>query len=124
MPLPGQGWVHYDFNVPSASTAPVPPGWSGGWSGNPSAFRPGVDWNDVITSVDRDDLPDGGAEHFRQVVLAIRESCLRFDGDEVYVEVETSNQVFERRDVEVGISDGIHIQVESGLGPEDRIKRG
>jgi lipoic acid synthetase len=27
----------------------------------------------VITSVDRDDLPDGGAEHFRQVVSAIRE---------------------------------------------------
>jgi lipoic acid synthetase len=27
----------------------------------------------VITSVDRDDLPDGGARHFRDVVLAIRE---------------------------------------------------
>jgi lipoic acid synthetase len=27
----------------------------------------------VITSVDRDDLGDGGAEHFRQVVVAIRE---------------------------------------------------
>jgi lipoic acid synthetase len=27
----------------------------------------------VLTSVDRDDLPDGGAEHFRQVVVAIRE---------------------------------------------------
>jgi len=27
----------------------------------------------VITSVDRDDLSDGGAEHFRQVVVAIRE---------------------------------------------------
>lgn len=26
----------------------------------------------VITSVDRDDLPDGGAEHFRQVVEAIK----------------------------------------------------
>jgi lipoyl synthase len=27
----------------------------------------------VITSVDRDDLDDGGAEHFEQVILAIRE---------------------------------------------------
>ncbi len=27
----------------------------------------------VITSVDRDDLPDGGAEHFRDVIRAIRE---------------------------------------------------
>jgi lipoic acid synthetase len=29
----------------------------------------------VITSVDRDDLPDGGAEHFRQVIEAVRERC-------------------------------------------------
>jgi lipoic acid synthetase len=28
----------------------------------------------VITSVDRDDLPDGGAEHFAQVIVAIRSS--------------------------------------------------
>src|SRR5213078_1882610 len=27
----------------------------------------------VITSVTRDDLPDGGAEHFRRCVLAVRE---------------------------------------------------
>jgi len=27
----------------------------------------------VITSVDRDDLPDGGAGHFRDVILAVRE---------------------------------------------------
>jgi lipoyl synthase len=29
----------------------------------------------VITSVTRDDLPDGGAEHFFQCVLAVRERC-------------------------------------------------
>jgi lipoic acid synthetase len=29
----------------------------------------------VITSVDRDDLPDGGAEHFRQVAEAIHEAA-------------------------------------------------
>jgi lipoic acid synthetase len=29
----------------------------------------------VITSVDRDDLPDGGAEHFAQTITAIRERC-------------------------------------------------
>lgn len=28
----------------------------------------------VITSVDRDDLPDGGAQHFADVILAIREA--------------------------------------------------
>ncbi|MFZ5693400.1 MAG: lipoyl synthase [Pseudomonadota bacterium] len=29
----------------------------------------------VITSVDRDDLPDGGADHFAQTIAAIRRSC-------------------------------------------------
>ncbi|WP_398465372.1 lipoyl synthase [Tardiphaga sp.] len=29
----------------------------------------------VITSVDRDDLADGGAEHFAQTIRAIREAC-------------------------------------------------
>jgi hypothetical protein len=53
VPQPGQGWVHYDFAIPSASTASVPPGWLGGWAGDPSNFRPGVDWNTVIQSVDR-----------------------------------------------------------------------
>jgi len=29
----------------------------------------------VVTSVDRDDLDDGGAQHFADVILAIREKC-------------------------------------------------
>jgi lipoic acid synthetase len=29
----------------------------------------------VVTSVDRDDLPDGGAEHFAQVIRSIRKQC-------------------------------------------------
>src|SRR5919107_111781 len=29
----------------------------------------------VVRSVDRDDLPDGGAEHFAQTITAIREGC-------------------------------------------------
>ena len=29
----------------------------------------------VITSVDRDDLPDGGAEHFARVIRALRQRC-------------------------------------------------
>jgi lipoic acid synthetase len=29
----------------------------------------------VVTSVDRDDLPDGGARHFAKTIRAIRESC-------------------------------------------------
>src|SRR3954453_18849846 len=29
----------------------------------------------VVTSVDRDDLPDGGAEHFARVIRSIRKQC-------------------------------------------------
>ena len=52
VPQVGQGWVSYSFDVPSASNDPTPAGWSGGWVGDLSAFRPGVTWSDVISSVD------------------------------------------------------------------------
>lgn len=53
IPQVGQGWVPYDFAIPSGSMDPVPAGWSGGWSGDLENFRPGVTWNDVITAVDQ-----------------------------------------------------------------------
>jgi lipoyl synthase len=43
----------------------------------------------VITSVDRDDLPDGGAEHFRQVTEAIHEATRTVDGSRCAVELLT-----------------------------------
>ncbi len=52
IPQPGEGWLHYEFIIPSASTEAVPAGWSGGWVGDGENFRPGIDWNDVITGVD------------------------------------------------------------------------
>lgn len=52
IPQIGQGWKHFNFEIPSQSTQAVPPGWSGGWAGDLENFRPGVDWNDVITNVD------------------------------------------------------------------------
>ncbi len=55
-------------------------------------------------------------------VLSIDESLLLFDDGAPFVEVETSPQAFERRDVEVGLSDGIKIEVVSGLTAEDRVK--
>ncbi len=53
VPLVGAGWQHYEVDVPSLSSDPVPAGWSGGWVGDCAAFRPGVTWNDVVSSVDR-----------------------------------------------------------------------
>jgi HlyD family secretion protein len=58
----------------------------------------------------------------RQQVLAVNESLLQFDGGKPFVEVETAPQKFERRDVTTGLSDGIQIEVLSGLTGEDRIK--
>ncbi len=50
------------------------------------------------------------------------ESLLQFDGGKPYVEVETAPQKFERRDLVTGISDGIQIEVVSGLTAADKIK--
>ena len=56
-------------------------------------------------------------------VLAIPESLLVFEDDTVYVEVETSPQQFEKRYIETGLSDGITIEIISGLSKEDKIKK-
>ena len=39
-----------------------------------------------------------------------------------YVEVLTGEQKFEKRDIKIGISDGINVEVLSGLSLEDKIK--
>lgn len=56
-------------------------------------------------------------------VLAISESLLQFENDTVFVEIETSPQVFEKRIITTGLSDGIFIEVKEGLAKEDNIKK-
>ena len=58
----------------------------------------------------------------REGVLAIKESLLKFDEEGPYVEVETAEQVFELRRVEVGLSDGIHVEVLGGVTAADKLK--
>ena len=58
----------------------------------------------------------------RKQVLAIEESWLQFDGELPYVEVRTADGGWQRRDVEVGLSDGIQIEIVSGLSRDDRVK--
>ena len=58
----------------------------------------------------------------RDQVLAIDEGLLQFEGEKTYVEVETAPQVFERRDIVTGLSDGLQIEVVSGLAESDKIK--
>ena len=58
----------------------------------------------------------------RNEVLAIQESLLQFESQTAFVEVETAPQEFERRTIELGLSDGINIEVISGLTANDKIK--
>ncbi|MGC1517075.1 MAG: efflux RND transporter periplasmic adaptor subunit [Maribacter sp.] len=57
-------------------------------------------------------------------VLAIKEALVQFDAKtkKPFVEVVTGTQQFERRDVELGISDGIFVEIKSGLTESDSIK--
>lgn len=57
-------------------------------------------------------------------VLALKEALVQFDIDtkKPFVEVETAAQKFERRDVELGVSDGIYVEVKSGITANDKVK--
>ncbi|WP_405573673.1 efflux RND transporter periplasmic adaptor subunit [Winogradskyella sp. Asnod2-B02-A] len=57
-------------------------------------------------------------------VLAIKEALVQYDKEtqKPYVEVEVGDQKFERKDVELGISDGIFVEVKSGITKDDKIK--
>ncbi len=55
-------------------------------------------------------------------VMAIKESLLQFEKDSAFVEIETGPQTFEKRFIKTGLSDGLNIQVLSGLTLKDKIK--
>ena len=57
-------------------------------------------------------------------IMAISEALLQFDKvtNEPYVEIKNDAGEFERKDIEVGISDGINVEVISGIEMEDEIK--
>jgi HlyD family secretion protein len=57
-------------------------------------------------------------------VMAIEESLLQFDREteKPYVEIQIGDQKFERRDIEIGLSDGVNVEVISGLTEQDQIK--
>ncbi len=57
-------------------------------------------------------------------VLSIKEALVQFDDESKspFVEVKTGEKEFERRDITLGISDGIHVEVKEGLEEDDEIK--
>ncbi|MCW1734102.1 efflux RND transporter periplasmic adaptor subunit [Anaerorudis cellulosivorans] len=60
----------------------------------------------------------------RNNVLMIPESSLEFNGDSAFVYLVKSEkpQTFERKLVKIGLSDGIHIEVQNGLQLNDKIR--
>jgi HlyD family secretion protein len=60
----------------------------------------------------------------RDSVMVIPESLIKFEktGDSAYVEVETKPQVFEKRYINTGLSDGVNIEVKEGITKADKLK--
>ncbi len=60
----------------------------------------------------------------RDDVMVIPEALLQFDRrtQAPFVEIQTGNQKFERKDIEIGLSDGINVEVLSGLSMDTKIK--
>ncbi|MGY8989632.1 MAG: efflux RND transporter periplasmic adaptor subunit, partial [Flavobacteriales bacterium] len=57
-------------------------------------------------------------------VIAISEALLQYDlkTKEPYVEVEIGDQKFEKKEITLGLSDGVYAEVLSGVTKEDKIK--
>ena len=59
----------------------------------------------------------------RVQVLAIREALVQWKEGKPFVEVETAPKQFARRDVKLGLSDGIYAEVLEGVTKTDKIKQ-
>ncbi|MFO0612898.1 MAG: efflux RND transporter periplasmic adaptor subunit [Polyangiaceae bacterium] len=55
-------------------------------------------------------------------VLTLAEKLMQFDGDKPYVEVKSGPASFERKELKVGISDGIRIEIVEGLDESADVK--
>ncbi|OIQ36111.1 MAG: efflux transporter periplasmic adaptor subunit [Bacteroidetes bacterium MedPE-SWsnd-G1] len=57
-------------------------------------------------------------------VMSIREAILQFDreSEKPYVEIKTGEGVFEKKDVELGLSDGVNVEILSGVEMTDELK--
>ena len=57
-------------------------------------------------------------------VLALKEALIQYDIKTKipFVEVEIGDQKFERKEIELGISDGINVEVKAGISPNDKVK--
>jgi HlyD family secretion protein len=58
----------------------------------------------------------------RDSVLSVQESLVKYEGDSAWVEVETAPQVFKRRTIKTGLSDGVNVEILSGITKKDKLK--
>ncbi len=59
----------------------------------------------------------------KENVLAINEGDLIVEDNATFVEVESTPQTVVKREIKTGVSDGIDIEVVSGLRPDEKVKR-
>jgi HlyD family secretion protein len=59
----------------------------------------------------------------RDRVLSVNESWVQYEGPRAWVDVEVADQKFERRSVELGLSDGIWVEVKQGLDRTSRVRQ-
>jgi HlyD family secretion protein len=59
----------------------------------------------------------------RKQVLALREALVQYEKGVPFVEVETTPQVYVRRDVKLGLSDGNMVEIVSGVSAGDKVKK-
>ncbi|ARN78296.1 efflux transporter periplasmic adaptor subunit [Nonlabens spongiae] len=57
-------------------------------------------------------------------VLSVKEGLIQYDPEtkQPYVEIAIGDQTFERRDVTLGLSDGIYVEIKDGISKEDKLK--
>ncbi len=58
----------------------------------------------------------------RDSVLAVNERNVIFENDKSFVEIQTGEQLFEKTEIQTGLSDGINLEVLSGLNADQKIK--
>ncbi len=59
----------------------------------------------------------------RDKVLTVNESALTFEKEQRFVDVQTGPQVYEKREIHLGLSDGIRVEVLSGLKESDVLRK-
>lgn len=58
----------------------------------------------------------------RKSVLSIKESLLQYEDGKPFVEIQSADQIFEKKEISLGLSDGINVEIVSGIDSTDQIK--